>query len=328
VRTVACVGHASRNCSRFAVQKQRRFILLPQRRPLIRSERARGTRCAGQYKSAALRSHGFRPVGPGLCSVDCVVSRRRRQSRRLDRTRLHMRRLDPASRHGGFGNRGCVDRRGMFGCHGSRPSGGCSRSRGRCFAHRRRTLRPHRFSCRRRGNVCDGRRPGSRRREARRQQGQWIDVALWIARDARAEVHVRIGQVDNAARTDCPHHRRLSHERAARHSDRPEVDERGRVSKRRLDRHRLPARRNRPREGHHTPYGGEHGAAAGRAKVDTSVLAARVRVRMVEPERPQHGAVDGPRPGLRIRDGERTRANDQDRKSPHYSSLLPILRTP
>jgi len=278
--------------------------------------------------SPALRSDGFRPVGPGLCSVDCVVSRRPRQSRRLDRTGLRMRRLDPARRHGGFANRGCVDTRGMFGCHGSRASGGCTCSHGRCFAHRRCTLRPHRFSCRRRSNDCDGRRPGSRRREARRQQGQRIDVALWIARDARAEVHVRIGQVDDAARTDCPHHRRLSHERPARHPDRPEVDERGRVSKRRLDRHRLPARRNRPREGDHTLYGSEHRAAAGRAKVDTSVLAARVRVRVVEPEGPQHGAVDGPRPGLRSRDGERTRANDQDRKSPHYSSLLPILRTP
>ena len=236
--------------------------------------------------------------------------------------------LNPARRQGCGGSRGCVGRLGMFGCHRRRPGGRCCCSRRRHFAHRRGTLRPHRFSCRRRNNVCDGRRPGSRRRDPRRQQGQRIDVALWIARDARAEVHVRIGQVDDTARTDCPDHRRFSHERAARHPDRPEMDERGRVSKRRLDRHRLPARRNRPREGHHTLYGGEHRAAAGRAKVDTSVLAARVRVRVVKPERPQHGAVDGPRPGLRIRGGERTRANDQDRKSPHYSSLLPILRTP
>ena len=143
---------------------------------------------------------------------------------------------------------------------------------------------------------------GSRRRvrrDARRQEGQRIDVALRIACDARAEVHVRIGQVDDPARTDCPHHRRFSHERAARHSDRPEVDERGRVSKRRLDRHRLPTRRDSSGEGHHTLYGGEHRTAAGRAKVDTSVLAARVRMRVVEPEGAQHRAVDGPRPGLR-----------------------------
>jgi hypothetical protein len=269
--------------------------------------------------SPELRSHGFRPVGPGLRAVDCLVRRRHRRSRRLDRTPLHMR---------CFGNRGCVGRHGMFGCHGHRPGDRRSRSRRRRLGHRRGTLRPRRFSYRRRSSVCDGRRPGRRRRDPGRQQGQGIDVALWIARDARAEVHVRIGQVDDAARTDCPDHRRFSHERAARHSDRSEVDERGRVSKRRLDRHRLPTRRNRSGEGHHTLYGGEHGAAAGRPKVDTSVLAACVRMRVVEPERPQHRAVDGPRPGLRIRDGERTRANDQDCKSPHISSLLPILRTP
>jgi hypothetical protein len=233
-----------------------------------------------------------------------------------------MRRLDRARRHRCFGSRGCVGRRGMFGCHGSRPSGGRGRSRGRRLVHRRGAFRRHRFSCRRRSNVCDRRRPTRRHREPRRQQGQGIDVALRIARDARAEVHVRIGKVDDAARTDCPYHRRFAHERAARHSDRPEVDERGRVSKRRLNRHRLPSRRDRSGEGHHTLYRGEHRAAAGRAKVDTSVLAARVRMRMVEPEGPQHRPVDGPRPGLRTRDGERTRANDQDRKSPHYSLLV------
>ena len=276
--------------------------------------------------SPDLRSHGFRPFGPDLRDVDRVVRRRHRQSRRLNSTPLHMRRLD-RGRHGSFGHHGCVGRRGVFGCHRSRPSGRCSRSRRSRFAHRRGAFRPRRISYRRRSNVCDGGRAARRRRDPRRQQGQGIDVALWIARHARAEVHVRIGQVDDAGRTDRPHHRRFSHERAARQSDRPEVDERGRVSKRRLDRHRLPARRNRSGEGHHTLYGREHRAAAGRAEVDTSMLAARVRMRVVEPEGPQHRAVDGPGPGLRIRDGERTRANDQDSKSPHYSSLLPILRT-
>jgi hypothetical protein len=164
----------------------------------------------------------------------------------------------------------------MFGCHGSRPSGRCSCSRRSRFAHRRGAFRPRRLSYHRRSNICNGRRPGRRRRNTGRQQGQGIDVALWIARDACAEVHVRIGQVDDAARTDCPDHRRFSHERAARYSDRPEVDERGRVSERRLNRHRLPTRRNRSGEGHHALYGREHRAAAGRAKVDTSVLAARI----------------------------------------------------
>ena len=249
--------------------------------------------------SPELRSHGFRPVRPCLRAVGRVLRRRHRWRRRLDDTGLHMRRLDRARRRRCFDNRGCVGRRGVFGFHGSRPSGGCGRSRGRRLVHWRGAFRPHRFSCRRRSNVCDGRRPTRRRREPRRQQGQGIDVALRIARDARAEVHVGIGQVHDPARTDRPHHRRFSHERTARHSDRPEVDERGRVSKRRLNRHRLPTGRDRSGEGHHTLYGGEHRAAAGRAKVDTSVLAARVRMRVVEPEGAQHRAVDGPRPGLR-----------------------------
>jgi hypothetical protein len=213
----------------------------------------------------------------------------------------------------------------MFGCRGSRPSSGCSR--GRRFGYRRDTLRLHRFGYRRRSHVRDGRRPGRRRCDAGRQQGQRIDVALRIARDSRAEVHVRNGQVDDAARTDRPNHRRFSHERAARYSDRPEVDESRRVSKRRLDRHGLPSRRNRSGERHHTLYWGEDRAAAGRAEVDTSVLAGRVRVRVVEAEWAQHRAVDGPGPGLRSRDGKRTRANDQDCKSPHCSSLLPMLIT-
>jgi hypothetical protein len=101
-----------------------------------------------------------------------------------------------------------------------------------------------------------------RRRDARRQQGQRIDVALRIARHARPEIHVRLRQLDRAARPDTTHNRRFSHERAARHADRAEVDERGRVSKRRLDRNRLSAGWHRPGKGHHALRGGEHRAAA------------------------------------------------------------------
>jgi hypothetical protein len=261
--------------------------------------------------SPELRSHGFRPARPSLCAVDRLVRGRHRRSGRFDRTWLDLPRL-ARGRHGCFGNRGHVGRQRMFRCHGSRPSGRCSCSRRSRLGHRRSTFRLHRFRCHRRRNVGDRRRPGSRRCDPGRQQSQGIDVALWIARDARAEVHVRIGQVDDAARTDGPDDRRFAHERAARYSDRPEVHQRGRVSKRRLNRHRLATRRNRSGERHDTLYGSEHSAAGWRAEVDTSVLARRVRVRVVEPEGAQHRAVDGPRPGLSVRDGERTRANDQD----------------
>src|SRR5439155_2577411 len=48
----------------------------------------------------------------------------------------------------------------------------------------------------------------------------------------------------------------------------------------------------------------------------------RIRVRVVERKRPQHRTVDGPRPGAGAGDRERTRADDQDRKSPHSSLLV------
>jgi hypothetical protein len=105
------------------------------------------------------------------------------------------------------------------------------------------------------------------------------------------------------------------------------VDERGRKAERRLDRHRPPAGRHGSGEGHDALSRSEHGAAAGRTEVDAAVLASRVGVRVIEQERPEHRAVDRPRPSTRAGDGERTRANDQDRKSPHDTSLLPILRT-
>ena len=316
--TVVCASPGNRNRSRFAVQTQERCVLLPKGRSRVRLEGA----------ISARRLHGF---GNGRCGlrVDELGPRRRdRRSRRLGLGRLHLWRLDHARRDRCSGSRGCIDGgRRAFGCHRRRRlSRRCRRGRGGRLGHRRGSLRLRRFNCRRRSDLCDRRRP-RRRRAAGRQQGQGIDVALRIARHAQAEVHVRLRQFDDTARADRPHHRRFSHERAARHPDGAEVDERGRVPERRLDRHRLPAGRHRPGKGHHTLRGGEHRAAAGRAKVDAAVLAACVRMRVVEQERPQHRAVDRPRPGARIGDGERTRADGQDRKSPHYSSSLPILRT-
>jgi hypothetical protein len=174
-------------------------------------------------------------------------------------------------------------------------------------------------------DCVDARR--RRRRNTRRQQGQRIDVPLRIARHARAEVDVGLRQVDHAARPDRPDDRAFSHERPAHHCDRPEVDERGGVAERRLDRQRLTPGRHRSRERNDSLRRGEHRAAARSAEIDAAMLAARIRVRVVERKRPQHRTVDGPGPGAGAGDRERTRTNDQDRKSPHSSSLLPSLRT-
>jgi hypothetical protein len=188
-----------------------------------------------------------------------------------------------------------------------------------CWSRRCRLDGPGGVGNGRRGRLC-GRR--GRRRRARRQQGERIDIALRIARHARAEVHVRIREPDHAARPDGPDDRPFPDECTSRHADRPQVDERRGVPERRLDRHGLPAGRDRPGEGHDSLGGGEHRAAAGSAEIDAAVLAARVRVRMVERKRPQHRAVDGPRPGAGAGDGERTGAKDQDRKSPHRFLLV------
>jgi hypothetical protein len=186
----------------------------------------------------------------------------------------------------------------------------------RCSVHCRRSV----------GHGRTGRRVAEAG-NARRQQGQRIDVALRIARRARAEIDVGLRQVDHAARPDGPDDRAFRHERPAHDPDRPEVDERGCVAGRRLDRHRLAPVRHRASERDHSALRGVYWAAARSAQIDAAMLAARVRVRVVEHKRPQHRTVDGPRPGAGIGDREHTRANDQDRKSPHSSSLLPILRT-
>jgi hypothetical protein len=163
--------------------------------------------------------------------------------------------------------------------------------------------------------------------KAGRQQGQRIDVPLWITRRACAEIDVGLRQVDHAARSDRTDDRALRDARTAHHPDRPEVHERGGVAERRLDRHRLAAGRHRPSERDHSLRRSEHRTAARSAEIDTAMLAGRVRMRVVERKRPQHRTVDGPRPGAGVGDRERTRANDQDRKSPHSSSSLPVLRT-
>jgi hypothetical protein len=105
------------------------------------------------------------------------------------------------------------------------------------------------------------------------------------------------------------------------------VDERGRISRRRLNRDRLAAGRHGPGKGHHALRRCEHLAAGGYAKIDAAVLSACIGMRVIEEKRPQHRPVDRPRPGSGGGDGKRARTDDQDRKSPHETSLLPRLRT-
>jgi len=69
--------------------------------------------------------------------------------------------------------------------------------------------------CRRFGR--DGRRWSRTSREER----QGIDVTLLVAREAHAEVHERLGEIDLATRADRAEGRALGDVRAALHAERP-----------------------------------------------------------------------------------------------------------
>ena len=85
------------------------------------------------------------------------------------------------------------------------------------------------------------------------------------------------------------------------------MQERDRVTVLRLERNRSAADGNGAGKGDDPGCWGEHGCARLSADVDPAVLACRVGVAS-EGERPEHGAVDRPRPG------RRRRWNNQDEK--------------
>jgi hypothetical protein len=151
------------------------------------------------------------------------------------------------------------------------------------------------------GRTCCDR--CGRRRDARGEQRQRIDVTVRVARRANAEVDERLAALHHSARTHCADDRAFPHQGTARHSKRAEVEERRRIAEWCLNRHGLAARRNGPRERDDALGRREHRRARGRAEIDASVLAARVGMSTVEGERSQHRTVD--RPGPRARDRHR-----------------------
>jgi hypothetical protein len=183
--------------------------------------------------------------------------------------------------------------------------------RGRSGFGSRDRLRGGRRSVRGRRRLGDRRRLGRRgRNRARRQQVQRVDVALRIARRADAEIDVGLRMVCDTARSDGSDNSCLADGRAAAHSDRAEVDERRRVPERRLDRHRLAARRNGAGKRDDSLHGCEHGTPAGSSEIEAAMLAGAVRMGAVERERPQDRAVDRPGPRLGTRHRQRERADE------------------
>jgi hypothetical protein len=180
-------------------------------------------------------------------------------------------------------------------------------------------------SCRNGGRLlCGGR--GRRRwrwRRTGREQGHRIDVSLRIARGSQAEVDVRVGVFDHAARSHRSDHGALTNRRTARNADRAEMHERQGVAGGRLDGHGLPARRDGAGEGDDARSGRGHGTAGRRTEVDATVLPSGVGVGGVERERSQHRPVDRPGPRARYRNRQSARADDhQSNNSPHDFLLV------
>jgi hypothetical protein len=98
--------------------------------------------------------------------------------------------------------------------------------------------------------------------------------------------------------------------------------ERDGIAVRRLDRHRLPARRHGAGEGHRSRRRSEDRRAAGDADVDAAVLTARVRVVRVEREPEQNGALRGPRPRERSGRPEQEEQDDDEREPAHDASSV------
>jgi hypothetical protein len=239
-------------------------------------------------------------------------------------SRGRTRRLHPAGRvirrdrrpglgghgRGGRGDRhlGCGHRRlGNRRRKGGGGNGGSARRRGR------------------RHGLLDGRGPGRRHvlgwRGPGRQERQRVDIALVVSGRTHAEVHEWLRRSHDSARTNRADHRALAYLRSSRHADRAEMYERHRVAERCLDRDGPPSGRNRPGKRDDTACRCEHIRSRRCSEVDTAMLTRRVRVGMVERERPQDRPVDRPRPRLRRRRQRQCTQHRKNESSMHIALL-------
>jgi hypothetical protein len=263
-------------------------------RRLRRRGRLIGLRQAASSRSEWTRGRLYAPVGAdnrrSRPMVRCEAGHVGRGPLRGMRDHRGCKRLD----HSRKGDRG-PNRRG------------CCRGRGlrehRLWLRRRRFLRQRlRRERRRLGRRSRGRGrrldlPRRRGRRPRRQEEQRIEITLRIVGLADAEIDVRLGQLDIAARPDRSNGIAFSDLDALLDPVGAEMNERDRVAVLRLNRHGLATFRHRPGEGHDPSRGSAHGRSRRRADVDPPVLARRVRVVAVEGEPAQDRPVDGPSPG-------------------------------
>jgi hypothetical protein len=139
-----------------------------------------------------------------------------------------------------------------------------------------------------------------------------------VGSDTDPQVQMRLGRVGLGARPDHPDRVALGDHPALVDEQRAELGVRDRVPVPRPDRHDQAVAWRRPRERHRSRGCRAHRLAHGASEVDAAMLAAGVRV-VAERERAQNGPVDGPRPCLCRRCGEREPDRDE-RQDSHRES--------
>jgi hypothetical protein len=233
--------------------------------------------------------HWFGGRRCGRRDVGLLDDRRGCRRRHVDRRRSR------CGRHGG-GRFDCRRR-----CRGGDGRRRCSRVRGRRGNARRR--RVHRRARRR-----SGRR--RRRRRERRQERERVEIPLVVVRRADAEVDVRDIELGRAARADGSERGTLGDERPLRDGEGAEVRQRDGERVLSGDGERLAARRHGARKRDGARRRRHDRRPVRRTDVDATVLPARVRVRGVERERREHGALHGPRPRAGGGDAEQRQHED------------------
>jgi hypothetical protein len=168
---------------------------------------------------------------------------------------------------------------------------------------RRRHHRRGRCRCR-----CE--RP---RRGSRRQQSQWIQVALRVVRPPDPEMDVRNVDLHVARRPDRPHGLALRDSVSRSDQERAQVEQRDGEAVRRLDRHRTAVGRQPAGERDHTACGRRHLRPGSAAHVDAGVAVLAVLL-AAERESAQDRAVGRPGPCARGRGcDERDREQHQQK---------------
>jgi hypothetical protein len=201
-----------------------------------------------------------------------------------------------------------------------RTARGCRRNplslvgRGRQHSSWRRRRNSRRRGCRRR-RIITRRGPRNRARFQDRQEGERVDIALFLARSTDAEMDEGDRQLDVPGRPDSADDLAFRDRASAPDRVRAEVYERDRVAVLGLDRDRLALPRDSSRKGDRARDRRKDRRPRRRPDVNPAVLPGVVRAVLVEREERQHRPVDRPAPAKRRRwdaeRGNRSHCNEQ-----------------